>query len=626
MATRSKVKSRPRSVSAESGCPWQPAPLRRSRASHRRAWMRQAVAATTTLENQAALVCSSSSCTSAATQDAAVSTSAASAQSEKAAASPPSPPTPLTSRGRAGSRKSSVDTVVDTCHEQQLQCREDASHWSFEYETADLRGGGGEGVQARAPLRSRNNSHDDAATTPQQHEEYDNYPASSQTSEASVADDHEAVHCTCSNDQVITTSIRGLVCDASFFARITQPELCEMAVTYLLVYVPKDEHFCQRVCYAVDMSDAHKRIGCGSFGEVWPLSRHHVVKIARKHSETILSAYMSGLIRTRAGPRAEEADGVYHGLMTATGCCLMHNITLYTRFHTDLFHYEDWDMTSIASYRRAFHHLAEGIKFLNHTCKVCHFDISPMNVLVNVNPHYPSEILHAVLCDYSLSEPYPVCNDRCVVVFQETGTARRIPNCTHRVRECYHPAFRPLPLQKLMISNPHARFPDSSLLRRFCMAELAALGNVLGFCLVRLLDRRGIREVQGGPEAMLFKHASTACRALESNRLTACSDACMLIMAAQLAYHAGLLGDEGLPIVNRTVNFVENKLSSCRVRAFRRYYYECLGNLPHDYVRKNLERLLAVPDGVYLYTSFRRTANISAEEDLDGDCRQVFAD
>ncbi|AKI29753.1 tegument serine/threonine protein kinase [Mandrillus leucophaeus cytomegalovirus] len=598
MATRSKVKSRPRSVSAESGRPWQPAPLRRSRASNRRAWMRQAAAVAA--ESQAALVSS----TSAVTQDTA-------AQSQKTTVSPPSPPTPLASRGRAGSRKSSADVI---CNEQQLQCREEALHWSFEYETPELRGGG---VQGRAPLRS-------SATTP--HEEYDDYPACSQTSEASVNDDHEAVHCTCSNDQVITTSIRGLVCDASFFARITQPELCEMAVTYLLVYVPKDQHFCQRVCYAVDMSDPQKRIGCGSFGEVWPLDRHNVVKIARKHNETILSAYMSGLIRTRAGPLAEENTGVYHGLMTATGCCLMHNITLYTRFHIDLFHYEDWDLTSVTSYRRAFHHLADGIKFLNHTCKVCHFDISPMNVLINVNPHYPSEILHAVLCDYSLSEPYPVCNDRCVVVFQETGTARRIPNCTHRVRECYHPAFRPLPLQKLMISNPHARFPDNSMLRRFCMAELAALGNVLGFCLVRLLDRRGIREVQGGPEMMLFKHASTACRALEHNRLTACSDACMLIMAAQLAYHACLLGNDGLSIVNRTVNFVESKLSSCRVRAFRRYYHECLGAVPHDYVRKNLERLLAVPDGVYLYTSFRRTANISSEEDLDGDCRQVFAD
>ncbi|AEV80451.1 tegument serine/threonine protein kinase [Cercopithecine betaherpesvirus 5] len=594
MATRSKTKSRPRSVSAESGRPWQPAPLRRSRASHRRAWMRQAAAAA--LENQSAVDTSDQNVI----------------KSQKPIASPPSPSAAFPSRGRPSSRRSSAEETGS--HDRQLQCREDA-HWSFEYETGNLLG---EVVQSRPPLRSVASS---------VHEEYDDDVGSSQASEVSVHDnDHEAAHCTCSNEQVIATSIRGLVCDASLFSRITQPELCEMAVTYLLVYVPKDEQFCQRVCYAVDMSDPHKRIGCGSFGEVWPLDRHRVVKIARKHSETILSAYMSGLIRTRAGPCAEEMSGVYRGLLTATGCCLMHNITLHARFHTDLFHYEDWDLTSTVSYGRAFRHLADGVKFLNHTCKVCHFDISPMNVLINVNPHYPSEILHAVLCDYSLSEPHPICNDRCVVVFQETGTARRIPNCAHRVRECYHPAFRPLPLQKLMICNPHARFPDNHTQRRFCMIELAALGNVLAFCLVRLLDRRGIRDVQASIEALLFKHAATACRALENNRLTACSDACMLIMAAQLAYHAGLLGDEGLSIVNRTVTFVEAKMSSCRARAFRRYYHECLGSLPHDYVRKNLERLLTVPDGVYLYNSFRRSANISTEEDLDGDCRQLFTD
>ncbi|QQL11322.1 Rh132 [macacine betaherpesvirus 3] len=609
MSTRSKAKSRPRSASAESGRPWQPAPLRRSKTSQRRAWMRQAAMAAAVRESQAAAAAAAASAAS----------STRNAMTVRKRTTPPSPaamlPPQSSSRGRTTSRQSSIDGPVLYAADPQLQCCED-SHWSFEYdEDAPTQNTGT--VQPRAPLRS---------ITPSVHvnDEYD--AASSQVSQVSVDEEHEDVHCTCSNEHVIATSIKGLVCDASLFSRMTQPELCEMAVTYLLVYVPKDENFCKRVCYSVDMTDASRRIGCGSFGEIWPIDRRRVVKIARKHTETILSAYMSGLIRTKAGPEAEEMPGVYHGLLTATGCCLMHNLTVYQRFHSDLFHFENWDLTSVPSYRRAFHHLANAIKFLNHTCKVCHFDISPMNVLINVNPHYHSEILHVALCDYSLSEPYPVCNDRCVVVFQETGTARRIPNCTHRLRECYHPAFRPLPLQKLMICNPHARFPVSNSPRRFCMIELAALGNVLAFCLVRLLDRRGIEGVHNGPESLLFKHAATACHALENNRLTACSDACLLIMAAQLSYHAGLLGDDGLAVVSQTVGFVEAKMSSCRVRAFRRYYHECLGALPFDYVRKNLERLLAMADGVYLYNSFRLAANISTEEDLDGDCRQLFSD
>nr|AAB30973.1 UL97 protein kinase {catalytic domain} [human cytomegalovirus HCMV, ganciclovir resistant R6HS, Peptide Partial Mutant, 34 aa] [Human betaherpesvirus 5] len=34
-------------------------------------------------------------------------------------------------------------------------------------------------------------------------------------------------------------------------------------------------------------------------------------------------------------------------------------------------------------YRRAFCTLADAIKFLNHQCRVCHFDITPINVLID---------------------------------------------------------------------------------------------------------------------------------------------------------------------------------------------------------------------------------------------------
>nr|WNA13462.1 tegument serine/threonine protein kinase [Cytomegalovirus humanbeta5] len=439
---------------------------------------------------------------------------------------------------------------------------------------------------------------------------------------------HDDVHCTCSNDQIITTSIRGLTCDPRMFLRLTHPELCELSISYLLVYVPKEDDFCHKICYAVDMSDESYRLGQGSFGEVWPLDRYRVVKVARKHSETVLTVWMSGLIRTRAAGEQQQppslvGTGVHRGLLTATGCCLLHNVTVHRRFHTDMFHHDQWKLACIDSYRRAFCTLADAIKFLNHQCRVCHFDITPMNVLIDVNPHNPSEIVRAALCDYSLSEPYPDYNERCVAVFQETGTARRIPNCSHRLRECYHPAFRPMPLQKLLICDPHARFPVAGL-RRYCMSELSALGNVLGFCLMRLLDRRGLDEVRMGTEALLFKHAGAACRALENGKLTHCSDACLLILAAQMSYGACLLGEHGAALVSHTLRFVEAKMSSCRVRAFRRFYHECSQTMLHEYVRKNVERLLATSDGLYLYNAFRRTTSIICEEDLDGDCRQLF--
>ncbi|AAM00735.1 tegument serine/threonine protein kinase [Panine betaherpesvirus 2] len=493
----------------------------------------------------------------------------------------------------------------------------------------DLDGGGGAGGDTSDSQPPPEDEDDESATTDGEGVGVLDDPVGvGPGAAANVEPEHDDVHCTCSNEHVITTSIRGLTCDPRMFERLDHPELCEVSLSYLLVYVPKDEDFCQKVCYAVDLSDESFRLGQGSFGEVWPLDRQRVLKIARKHSETVLTVWMSGLIRTRAAgdeqqPPSLAGTGVYRGLLTATGCCLLHNVTVHRRFHTDLFHHDHWKLACVDSYRRAFCTLADAIKFLNHRCRVCHFDITPMNVLIDVNPRNPSEIVRAALCDYSLSEPYPDCNDRCVAVFQETGTARRIPNCSHRLRECYHPAFRPMPLQKLVVCNPHARFPVSGL-RRFCMAELAALGNVLGFCLMRLLDRRGLDEVRLGSEALLFKHAGAACRALENGKLQQCADACLLIMGAQISYHACLLGEHGDSLLPHALRFVDNKVSSCRVRAFRRFYTECSHVMLHEYVRKNLERLLATADGLYLYNAFRRATTITCEEDLDADCRQMF--
>lgn len=91
-----------------------------------------------------------------------------------------------------------------------------------------------------------------------------------------------------------------------------------------------------------------------------------------------------------------------------------------------------------------------------------------------------------------------------------------------------------------------------------------------------------------------------------------------------MSYGACLLGEHGAALVSHTLRFVEAKMSSCRVRAFRRFYHECSQTMLHEYVRKNVERLLATSDGLYLYNAFRRTTSIICEEDLDGDCRQLF--
>ncbi|AEV80792.1 tegument serine/threonine protein kinase [Aotine betaherpesvirus 1] len=429
---------------------------------------------------------------------------------------------------------------------------------------------------------------------------------------------------TYSNEHHIVTPLRNLRCDPTLFYGLHGPREHSTTLNspYVLVYAPKAADFCDTVCRAVDLGDEDHRLGQGSFGEIWPLDESRVIKIAKKHSETILTVWLSGVARYRAGG-PEREDGVYRSLLTATGACLLHNVTVLSRFQTDMYHHDVWTLEAIPSYRAAFHSLADAVRFLNHDCDVSHLDITPMNVLIDVSPQKPGEIVRVALCDYSLCEMHPTCGRRGAVVFQETQTARPLPACMHRLRECYHPAFRPVPLQKLVTLNPHARFPVGSP-QRFCAAEMVALANVLLFCLARVLDRRGLEAVRRGPEHMLFQHAAVACRALDAGDVTACSGACLMILAAQLSYLSYLLGDVAAPTICRLHRFVESRFDDQQVAAFQKYCQECSRVMDYGSIRKNLDKLLNTAHGLYLYDVVRRAARFTSIDDLDCDCRTIF--
>ncbi|AEV80947.1 tegument serine/threonine protein kinase [Saimiriine betaherpesvirus 4] len=443
-------------------------------------------------------------------------------------------------------------------------------------------------------------------------------------SEDEAVEREECGH-TYSNEHRIVTSVRGLTCDPNVFCQLTAPQLYETtgASTHVVVYAPKSLDFCESVCQAVNLDDENRRLGQGSFGEIWPLDQDRVVKIAKRHSETILTVWISGMIRSRAGGVSDQGDGVFRGLLTSVGCCLLHNVTVSARFQTDMYHHDAWGLESLNSYGMAFKVLADAVRFLNHDCHVCHFDITPMNVLIDVNPQKPSEIVRVALCDYSLCEPYPALNRRCAVIFQETQSARILPSCRHRLRECYHPAFRPIPLQKLVTLNAHARFPIGSS-QRFCAAEMTALTNVLMFCLARILDRRGFETVRAESEFLLFKHASAACRALDLGDVVECSKACLLILAAQASYLNYILGDVAVPAVCRLHRFVESRFDRRQVAVFKRYYGECGKVMDHGNVRKNLDQMLNTRCGLYLYDAVRRAGRFTSVEDLECDCRIIF--
>ncbi|AAK57140.1 T97 [Tupaiid betaherpesvirus 1] len=432
-------------------------------------------------------------------------------------------------------------------------------------------------------------------------------------------------HTSGSNDQLIWTD-QDLYFQVSVFSGLTAPLLHETPATagYLTVYVPRAERDCEEVCHSLESLGPERRVGRGAFGEIWLLRNGtQVAKKADRVAETVITTWISGMVRARAREPGSFGGSVFHQLLAATSCCLVHNLTVAAYFPLDLYHFKGWNVDGLASYRRAFTGLAEGIRFLNHECKVSHFDIAPTNILVVPSRTCPGVLEHAVLCDYSLSEPHSDFNRRCVVVFEQTKTARVLEDSRQRICECYHPAFRPVPLQRIVVINPHATFPVGAR-NRYSVAELCALGNVALFCLARLLDERGEDFVRYSCENALFRVAGSACRAMEADDLRSYSDRCLRILAHQLAYIHAVLGDMASGIVTRTQRYVQVQCDPIKMRGFQKAYAEAGRLMPVACYIKRSEEMMSTPDGVALLEQLQKVFAVSSVEDLDVDAHTLF--
>lgn len=430
-------------------------------------------------------------------------------------------------------------------------------------------------------------------------------------------------------ENVIVTQVDGLHCDGSIFKGITEPYLYQSPLSprFLSVYVPHREELCAEFCERVCLLDKDHHLGKGAFGSVYAFCAKRVAaKVAHRTRDMVLDAWISGVVRARSRDFGSRQSSIYNNLLIPSACCVRHRLTVSSVFDTDMFHYNGWSVAGVVSYKAAFFGLADGLRFLSLECGVSHFDVTPMNILVDVDRRCPWNIERAVLCDYSLSEPHPQHRGLCVVILEETRTARRLQPSRYRISECYHPAFRPLPLQLLAALNPRGNF-DRRGSPQYCVAELAALGNVMNFCMARVLDQRGLGHVKSVGENMLFRTATMACTALERENAADYAQSCLLIVARQLAYAQHVLGEQLTSAqAVRVQRFVEARFSEAWARKFKAYLSEGCSLMSHAYVKKNLDITRTKAAGATLLAEMAKVARVCFEEDLNADPRLFIAD
>lgn len=434
-------------------------------------------------------------------------------------------------------------------------------------------------------------------------------------------------HTSGSSETTLLSHVPNLTCDVNRFKGLKHPMLyrTDDDKGFWPVYVPRDDGICKAVCDTLDNMHSGSLAGRGAFGEVWRTKDGmHAAKKSKRLAEVMITVWLSGVVRSKAAELGSAGNNVHFNILPSIGCCVRHRVTTSVFFYSDMYHYQGWSPDGIASYRRAFFELAGGLRFLSFDCHVSHLDITPMNILVQTDPDFPYNIQKAVLCDYSLSEPHPPLSGKCVVVLQETMTAKVLPPSTFKLCESYHPAFRPIPLQRLVAANPQAVFPDGDT-NRYCVAELCALANVAIFCLVRALDRRGVPKVMRIHEAMLFNAATAACNALEKGDMRAYAHSCLMILARQLSYAKLVLEEPSTSTVKKTCRFVDATFRQQWVEDFNASHVQSYQMMNRDMIRDNLTLVTLSTAGLQLIEALRVAVRVATENDLDVDPHTIFA-
>lgn len=386
---------------------------------------------------------------------------------------------------------------------------------------------------------------------------------------------------------------------------------------YYIVYVPHDNSMCARFC-SFERSKG-KMLGKGSFGYVYGYN-DMAVKMAN-HSETVISAYVSGLVRHQCGAEPRAMDGVFKNVLVPQFCCIKHGVCLSTMYDSDLYSYAKWDPHNIDNYYNRFCGLADAIRFLNIDCQLSHLDISLTNVLLKCDE---SLILSAVLSDYSLSEMQPQFNRMCGVFFERDEMVKPLTRNYNKVFDMYHPAFRPLVNQICIIIDDEGDFDGCEDPKRYCNLELCALSFVCLYSLIRMLNKDGVSDTKRNYENDVFDAANAVCRLSAAHE----REFYIIRTAETLAYqlwHMRLLFEE---CAVKQYNVVCNVCDIEGKRRIKDKFTRAYGRRNVDELRQkiqaNYDVVTMYQGGQSLIKDLEQAFSIMTLADLDGDHRQLF--
>lgn len=431
---------------------------------------------------------------------------------------------------------------------------------------------------------------------------------------------HEVLKSPIKEQFYMTHENTNLICDSQLFSEIAAPFAFETKTptdeTFSVVYVPHSHMQCAQYCNMEKKADI---IGSGAYGKVYSMKNLAIKK--SDDTETRIGAFVSGCVRTNAGADSRSFNCIYHNLLIPHVICFQHNTALIDLYDTDLYRFQNWNVKNIQNYYKIFCGLADGLRFLNLQCKISHLDVSLMNILLNYDEDV---IFSAVLTDYSLSEIHPKYNRSCAIAREYDKKIQLIQAGNNKLCDMYHPAYKPILAQKMIALNIYSSFDNSSNPVRHCNFEFGALGYVILFCLVRMLDERGCYAAKVNYENRLFTAANAMCKLSPLENPKEYREACCKLLGEQIVLVGLILHKNVTDIYENVYDFLDNFVGVEMCQLFDSVYLDGSRQSVRHPIRKKYKFLMSHEYGQRLIKDLTDIFSVVSFSDLDRDPSRIL--
>nr|BAF93473.1 protein kinase [Human betaherpesvirus 6B] len=410
------------------------------------------------------------------------------------------------------------------------------------------------------------------------------------------------------------------LCNLRIFEKISSPFLFDVQSeerSYSVVYVPHNKELCGQFCQPE--KTMARVIGVGAYGKVFDIDKV-AIKTANE-DESVISAFIAGVIRAKSGADLLSHDCVINNLLISNSVCMDHKVSLSRTYDVDLYKFEDWDVRNVMNYYSVFCKLADAVRFLNLKCRINHFDISPMNIFIN---HKKEIIFDAVLADYSLSEIHPEYNGTCAIAKEYDRNLQLVPISRNKFCDMFNPGFRPLVANAMILVHVCEAFDGENNPLRHCNLDLCAFAQVVLLCVLRMTDKRGCREAQLYYEKRLFALANEACRLNPLRYPFAYRDACCKVLAEHVVLLGLLFYRDVVDIYEKIYDFLDERGEFGLRDLFEATFLNNSKLTRRQPIRGGLASLQSSEYGEKLLHDLRALFLITSSADLDKDTSSLF--